>query len=1114
MPTIDTSKYLPPSLPKIVHRDRLIDRLRSNRDKRIILIVGQAAQGKSTLTAAYLNSLDVPSAWVHLDETDSDHANFYYLLVRSLQHAHPDNDFSNFLKSHQFTLGAREETGRLRERIRHLLARVSSPAHIVLDGIEKLAADASSLKLIETLMESVPPGANLFLISREMPPLKLQRFKMNQELLLLTNDALAFTEDEIDTFFRVHQEIRLPPDQVRRLLKITGGWVGGLILFSEGLNRLPAQDRTHSLEQEMTGDLRQETFSYFSEEIFSAQGEPVQSFLVTSSILDVIDPAIMNDLTGRRDAAVFLSELARRNLFIHTIRARGEQETFRYNRLFRDFLESKFRATLDRARQKELLEKAGDQYWAQGAIEDAIRYYLRAEAFDVAADGIKKIAMDLAIRGRFRDLANWIDSLPRKQVQEDPWMSFFLALTRRISGGNRNIDDFHLCVERFRSIDDLRGQILSLAYLIEAAVFVGHDPAALKTWIKNGETMLQTLSDTRYFAYAKAVLWLQIGFGHISDAGDLQKGLSACQNAYLLALKIGDLNLQANAMIISVLGLAWAGDFIEADRSLSRIRQLAGTSLYPEYRSLQNIVNIQLALNRGDFSKAREYLEAAREDIEAFGLLFLYPAFIDASGLLEIYEGNFAEAEKIGRHLSDVAVLSSSIYFGGLARRLSAMIDYFRGNFEAAGRDCLRAKEILSEGNPLSIHLFRVKIMAGLVFIHRGALSRAEKELKDALSYFSKVSSLLSVAETHLALALMYHADGNLSAAARELGAGFQIAAERHYAHFIVMRPADLARACILAVDLEVKPAKDFAARLLSTRLADIGAAELEAMSGQKAPEDRRNGLEVRRAIYRSQLPRLAVRTLGGFEVFRDGKSPIPDKQWAGNRPKLLMKAIVVHGAREIPKDILIDDLWPESDRASALKKFKVTLHRLRRVFEPNPDRAVGSAYLHLKDNLVSLDRELCSVDVEEFLAISKKLKQVETEEDPGQTLRLCRQAAALYGGDFLPEDPYAPWADMKRAALRENYIGVLSKMVDIYEAEKMLTEATDCCRSILDADPFHESACRRLMSLYSSQGMQPAALKLYEDFKIALEADIGVAPDPSTTAMYRSILKAAPSSH
>ena len=40
-------------------------------------------------------------------------------------------------------------------------------------------------------MESVPPGANLFLISREMPPLKLQRFRMTQELLTLTHQPEA-----------------------------------------------------------------------------------------------------------------------------------------------------------------------------------------------------------------------------------------------------------------------------------------------------------------------------------------------------------------------------------------------------------------------------------------------------------------------------------------------------------------------------------------------------------------------------------------------------------------------------------------------------------------------------------------------------------------------------------------------------------------------------------------------------------------------------------------------------------------------------------------------------------------------------------------------------------
>ena len=106
----------------------------------------------------------------------------------------------------------------------------------------------------------------------------------------------------------------------------------------------------------------------------------------------------------------------------------------------------------------------------------------------------------------------------------------------------------------------------------------------------------------------------------------------------------------------------------------------------------------------------------------------------------------------------------------------------------------------------------------------------------------------------------------------------------------------------------------------------------------------------------------LEIRTLGGFDVRRKDGEVIADAQWAGLRQKLLLKAILVNGCREIPKDILMDALWPDSGHDAALKRFKVTLHRLRRILEPNVYQRAGASCICLKDNLVSLDMDRCRV--------------------------------------------------------------------------------------------------------------------------------------------------------
>ncbi|MBI4763095.1 MAG: hypothetical protein HY787_00615 [Deltaproteobacteria bacterium] len=93
------TKVSPPRVPGVLHRTRLLDLLNKNSDKRLIFILGQAAQGKSTLAATYAGTQEVPVAWLNLDQGDSDPVNLFYWLVNAFEHILPERDFS-FLRSY------------------------------------------------------------------------------------------------------------------------------------------------------------------------------------------------------------------------------------------------------------------------------------------------------------------------------------------------------------------------------------------------------------------------------------------------------------------------------------------------------------------------------------------------------------------------------------------------------------------------------------------------------------------------------------------------------------------------------------------------------------------------------------------------------------------------------------------------------------------------------------------------------------------------------------------------------------------------------------------------------------------------------------------------------
>lgn len=1094
------SKTVIPDPTRTISRPRLIQRMTAAEAARVILITGQPAQGKSTL-AAEIARLESPStAWMHLDPSDSDPMNFFHLLVHALKGARPTLDVAAFRNNPAINLGPQAGVDRITELVGVFLETVitQAPVRIVVDGLDLLADDAGSLALIERMRDVVAPPSSLVLVSRELPPLKIEAQRMRQELLFLDNEDLAFDGDEIRRFFFDLYGLRLGPEHVDKIRTITDGWVGGLILVWEALSRLPIDQRTAFIGSGLPAALKGERLAYFSEAVFGGLEARLRHFLIRSAIFDTIDPKLIVRAMNDQPPEVIdslLSTLVRKNLFIHPLVDARTGWGYRYNQLFRDFLLDKFHH-LDRREQQALLVRAADLAWEDGHFEGAIRFFLQAQQFEKAAAGIKKIAMGLSAQGRFTDLAGWIDRLPETMVRGDAWLSFYRAMGRRISGGRRTIQAFSTALDRFTAEGDQRGQLLALAYLIEAAVFIGHPVTTLNGWLESASRMLEKVSSNRYFPFAKAVLWMQVAFGYISGAGDLQKGLSACRNALLLSGTLGDDILTVNATVIHVFGLTLSGEFAAAEKALASIQHLVAAA-YPEYRALRNIVRMKLVLSQGDLERAQRLLDANQEDIDRFGLLFLYPIHVDLSGLLQIHQQRFDALGRTARHLIDVATLAANPFYSGLAYRLRALNAYHQDRFERAHTWAQQAIAVIARSlGAESIHLYRCRLILGMVAFHLGDLPAARQALEAAGDFFSRVSSHLSLVEARLGQSLVTEAMGD-AAAARRLGeSALTLAAAKGYEAFSILSARDIVAACTPALQHTDPPVARLARRLTTRLRADLQAAPITAATVMRPPE-----------VSDTVIGRLHIRTLGGFDVRRGNGAPITDAQWSGLRQKLLLKAIVVNGCREIPKDILMDALWPDSSYDASLKRFKVTLHRLRKILEPDADRRDGTSCIQLKDNLVSLDMQRCRVDVNDFLTVCDDVRQLKNDDDDQHRLSACHRAIEIYRGDFLPEEPYLSWAEMKRAALKDQYIAVLMETVEILERTGDRSQAARHCAAVIEADPLAEQAHQQLMRLFMHQGQRSAAIKVYRDLVQILASELDTVPDPETTRIYEEIV-------
>jgi DNA-binding SARP family transcriptional activator len=1083
---ISRSKYTIPTIPDIIERKRLFDLLDNYGSKKALFIIGQAAQGKSTLVASYVRKQKTPTIWIHLDGDDSDHNTFYNLFIRAFFDG-IGKEIPNSV-TQTVSLGPRKNLLRQKEVIKYLTEEITEPVNIIIDNTETLDENSKSFDLIYELINS-NNSINLYIISRVMPPFNIQDLRIKQEIVVLKNSELSFSIDETRLFFEHLSGIDIDHNTAQSIKDSTEGWTGGLVLLSEVTKNIPKVSKKSFFNKEFPDLLKKESFEFFFQGVFIKQEESIKTLLIASSIFDVIIPDVLDKILSTSDSRNNLEIIERRNLFIHIIQD-GYEKKYRFNSLFREFLKSFFENNTDISDKKAIYKAAGNVFESMEQYEEALKFYIKGCDHDRSCEMIIKTGTDFLITGRDEELASKIRALPKEYLKKETWIFFYLSLADRIKGGSKNLGNLKESYERFTEQDKLRGRILSLAFLIESSVFLGTSPEKLMVLLNEGKSLLNEISGTELFIYARALLWQHIGFAYIAGGLNFPKGLSACRNSYILAVKIKDTSLITSSMIVSAMGYAFTGEIQQSNNSLKKIDSI-GKNISPEYRTLRNIVDISNSLNSCDTTHSAKLLNQCKENIESHGLLFLYPIFIELSGQFDIQNREYETALKTSNHLTDIAVLAGSDYYSGLSFKLSALAYYHLEEFEKAYKNSINSIDLLTPEKQDNYHGSCAKLISYLIIMNTNPDKKLFDQLEALRPSFNDPNQF-ERADILKALIIISYVNKDYKSINNLLPA---ISGEKYK---IVKRTflssTDNLKYLMIVYALEL--GEQFSKEIDGYSSEDIKGVSLwvKKIMGN----DQNNRVNFLKRLESYALSKVTVSTLGSYKV-QIGDKDIKNNQWGGKKPYLLFKHILALGCINIPKDILIDALWPQSNSKSGDKNFKVNLHRLRKVFEEGGSS--GSSYIILKHNNISLALGLFNID---FLNFEESLKKADlSPEDKNQSF--YSEAEEIYGGNFLTDELYEESIVNKRDELQRSYIKVLEYL-------STLSQKPDPQKSIyynskiISFDPLNEQACRRLIRLYKSEGNINSAIRIYNDLKENLLEDIGVDPENETIELFEKL--------
>lgn len=1098
------SKLLPPLIRRPLIRKRLLRRM-SGAGRKMTIIQGRAAQGKTTLAATFVAQSNIPFAWINLGAEEADPAGLYQLLLHTLGPYLPEQSLPQLLAYPSLNFGPREAMPLFREWSNSLFDQVVGPLHIVFDGAEQMPADAPSWQLFQAMAEALPESVHLLILSRRPPPIDHGPLARNGQVRILKDSDLAFSIAETEAFVRRCCGFEISRETLRKVHRITEGWVGGVILFCETLKAKRQGDCSSALDAIPLGRFQTAANRYLDETVFSAQRPAVRDFLLKASILDEFDPQQLAHLFPEIDGLQVVRDFADRHLFVEAYTGDGDAPVYRFHNLFRDFLSHRRRAAIAEPETRRLLVEAARLAEARRRHETAARFYLQARAYPQAAAAIERFGGQLVAEGRHAQLGRMLAALPEEETASRPWLLLFSALMARFTEADRNIARLWKAHEMFAAQGRIDGRMLSLAFLLEATIMRGRDVVPLPGLLRQAEALAQGPS-TEGLDREMALLWLNVGLAFTIRGGDPRKGYAACRSAWLFAAKAADPVLEFNALINGCAAAAWLGEFQALPGLLRDIEALEKRIDYPEMSAMKEKALSEVHLFQGNLAAARTCMAKLDREVAERGLVYLVPLKMYSDFLLAHFSQSHAEAQNLAEQLFQLCTAMDHPTGAALALTMKGSSRYWQADY-ARAKDHLQQSLAVyaAPGCGSRIHEHWALLLTAMVEIHLGQPEAAEPRIREALAYFQRIQSRTFIIESLLALAFWCLRQKRMAEAGPCLDDALARAQRHGIFHFAVLRPADVMALCAHGLEMKLEERFDYIRKLLVDKWGLRATDALAPVVDRGSPWARGKALDILMAIRTQGAPRIVIRTLGQFEVLRD-QAPIAESEWKGSRSKDFLKALVARGGRDIPKEKLIEDLWPASSAGSE-GTFKGSLHRLRRVLEPDMDARLGSVYILLSDNLISLNPDLFDVDAFRFMALYQAAGKDAKQGRSRDALQGFMAAAEAYRGEFLPADRYASWAEPMRRRLAAANRDLLARMADLHEQRGALRKACRAYQRLLEADALDEAACARLMALYAQRGLPNKALRVYEAIYRRLQEELGEAPGPGLEAVHQSLL-------
>jgi DNA-binding SARP family transcriptional activator len=410
------ARMRPPSV-RALRRERLLRSLADAAGHRLVLVTGPAGCGKTTLLAQFVTTGPAPAAWYQLDPADGRDVTLLAHLGQALATVVPRLDGAGAADAGSGWRSADEAAAAL-----DAVPAAGLPAERVVLALDDLhvVAGTPGEAALGTVVDLAPPWLAVAATCRQPPAWNLPRLRVSGALYEVGPDDLRFRSWEVERLFADVYGEPLPPGDLARLAHGLEGWAAGLQLFHLATRGKHASERRRAVaalpaRSKLIRD-------YLSGNVLDELPSDQRTFLLDTSVLGRLTPALCDELRQVGDSRRMLAELEDRQVFV--TRLDDDEPTFRYHEVFRGYLETRLVERDGEQQAKEWARRAAGLLEDAGCLVDALRAFCWSGDWAAVERILAAAGAELADGS-----GSWLDWLPAGLAEDDPWAT--IATARR-----------------------------------------------------------------------------------------------------------------------------------------------------------------------------------------------------------------------------------------------------------------------------------------------------------------------------------------------------------------------------------------------------------------------------------------------------------------------------------------------------------------------------------------------------------------------------------------------------------------------------------------------------------------------------------------------------------